>query len=107
MKNWLHVGNVLGVAVDQDRGTMQFALTERFEAKPPNRSQWITAFESKVNTSAVVGSGLFPALSGGKGVKVRYNFGFKREKMIHTPPVEDFRTIAEIAQEEVWPKNIS
>jgi hypothetical protein len=57
---------MLGVAVDLELGQMMAAI---------DSSKWTTIFATGLCPGEAVGSELFPALSGMKGVIIRYNFG--------------------------------
>jgi hypothetical protein len=69
MSSWHEIGSVLGLACDLDAGTMQVAVNG--VASGRNNG---TPFKKGVRPGPKVGSGLFPALTGGR-CKVRYNMG--------------------------------
>ncbi len=82
---WAATGKTLGVAVDLDAGRMLVRV---------NGAAWADAFSAACAPSAVAGAGLFPALSGGMGMRVRCNWGVDAARpMKHGAPAGGYRAV--------------
>ncbi len=62
----LRKGDVIGVACDVKKGTMQISI---------NGGAFLAVFSSGVSTGPVVGSDFFPIVAGARKTKVRLNLG--------------------------------
>ena len=69
MSSWHKVGSVLGLACDLDAGTMQVTVDGSFSGRNGG-----TPFKKGVHPGPKVGSGLFPAVTGGK-CQIKCNLG--------------------------------
>jgi len=94
--SWLEVGTIFGIAIDLDLGCMQACVLTH---DSPLDGGWTTTFDSGISPGQAVGSGLFPAVSGTKGVKIKCNFGHDlvNRPMRLLPPSSEYKCFAEVA----------
>ena len=84
---WFAAGKTLGIAVDLDAGTMLVSV---------DGAAWADAFDAACAPSAAVGAGLFPALCGSGGVRVRCNWGADAARpMTRSPPSGGYRAVGQ------------
>ncbi len=89
---WFAAGKTLGVAVDLDAGTVLVSV---------DGADWAVAFLGCA-PGAAVGAGLFPALSGKNGARVRCNWGADESRpMQHAPPASEYRAVGLLLQQKV------
>ncbi len=82
---WFTAGKTLGVALDLDAGTMLVSV---------DCAGWTVAFADGCAPGAAVGAGLFPAISGQRGARVRCNWGADTGRpMKHCPPSGEYSAI--------------
>ncbi len=82
---WFEKGKTLALALDLDAGTMLTSV---------DGGAWVVTFPGGCKPSATVGAGLFPALCGKGGARVRCNWGGDAERpMRHGPPSGDYRVM--------------
>ena len=90
---WFAAGKTLGVAVDLDAGTLRVSV---------DGADWAVAFQAGCAPGAAVGAGLFPALSGSDGARVRCNWGADESRpMRHAPPASEYRAVGLLQQQKV------
>jgi hypothetical protein len=80
-------GDVLGLACDVEKGTMQLSV---------NGGPFVKLYSSGVSTGPAVGADLFPIMAGERGLQIRLNFGTNPHLVAvfqHAPP--DFRYVME------------
>ena len=82
-EGWFSAGATLGVALDLDHGTLLVSV---------NRAEWKVALQAGCAPSNTVGAGLFPAVSGKGGVRLRCRWG--GDAMTHGPPAGGYRAVA-------------
>ena len=75
---WFVAGKTLGVAADLDAGTLLVSV---------DGADWTVAFQAGCAAGPAVGAGLYPAVSGQGGARVRCNWGADAGRpMRHGPP---------------------
>ena len=79
---WFVPGGVLGLAADLEAGSLRVAFAAGGDSSPA----WREAFASGLRPSAKVGGGLFPAVSGMGGARIRCNFGGDPQRPLRLPP---------------------
>ena len=79
---WFVPGGVLGLAADLEAGSLRVAFAAGGDSSPA----WREAFASGLRPSAKVGGGLFPAVSGYGGARIRCNFGGDPQRPLRLPP---------------------
>jgi hypothetical protein len=82
---WFTAGKRLGVAADLDAGTLLVSV---------DGADWTVAFQAGCAPGPAVGAGLFPALSGRDGARVRCNWGGDSgRRMRLEPPSGGYRVV--------------
>ncbi len=75
---WFTAGKTRGLALDLDSGTLLVSV---------DGADWVVAFQTGCAPGPAVGAGLFPAVSGSRGARVRCNWGADAGRpMRHGPP---------------------
>ena len=83
---WFAAGKTLGLALDLEAGALLVSV---------DGAEWAAApFSHPCKPGADAGAGLFPALSGAVGARVRCNWGVDtRRPMRHAPPPGGYRAV--------------
>jgi hypothetical protein len=101
---WFETGNILGVALDLDTGTLLASV---------NGTCWVVACPNAIHTSpccpsGTAGSALFPAMCGGGGARLRCNWGgVAGRPMRHCPPSGQYLAVGLIAMQVLFPFSAS
>ncbi len=84
------MGKTLGVALDLDVGMMRVSI---------DGGEWIVAFSDGCAPSAIAGASLFPAVSGGKGAEMRFNWGLDEMRPLkHAPPSGEYLAVGQASK---------
>ena len=82
---WFKKDKTLGIALDLDAGVMSVSV---------DGGEWAVVVPDGCNPSVTAGATLFPAVSGGKGARMRFNWGVDAVRQLkYAPPSAEYQAV--------------